>query len=71
MAALGMLDNEPGDAKLIRSSMKDQHATELGSMTTSMLGSQCGNGEKKGTGLGGCMMYSFRVQKPSDKVLGR
>ena len=56
MAALGMLDNEPGDAKLIRShwsSVKDQHATELGSMGTSMLGIHCGNGEKKVRGLVG------------------
>ena len=74
MAASGMLDNETGDAKLIRShwsSVKDQHATELGFMATSMLGIQCGNGEKESTRLGGCMMHSFRVQKPSDKVLGR
>jgi hypothetical protein len=46
-----MLDNKPGDAKLIRSSVKDQHATELGLMTTSMLGIQCENGEKKVRGL--------------------
>ena len=53
MAALGMLDNEPGDAKLIRCNAKDQHATELGSMGTSMLGIQRGNGEKKVRGLVG------------------
>ena len=46
-----MLDNKPGDAKLIRCNAKDQHATELGSKATSMLGIQCGNGEKKVCGL--------------------
>jgi hypothetical protein len=71
LAASGMLDNEPGDAKLIRCNAKDQHATEPGSIATSKLGIQCGNGEKKAMGLGGCMMHWFRVQKPSDKVLGR
>lgn len=47
----GILDNEPGNAKLIRSSVKDQHATGLGSVATSMLGIQCGNGQKKVRGL--------------------
>ena len=53
MVATSTLDNETGDAKLIRSSVKDQHATGLGSMATSMLGIQCGNGEHKKTRLGG------------------
>lgn len=53
MAAPSMLDNDAGDAKLIRSNAKDQHATELGLMATSMLGTQCGNGEKKGRVLVG------------------
>lgn len=48
-----MLDNEPGDAKLIRCNAKDEHATELGSMAASMLGIQCGSGERKVRGLVG------------------
>jgi hypothetical protein len=48
-----VLDKEPGAAKLIRSSVKDQHATEPGSMATRMLGIHCGNGEKKERGLVG------------------
>ena len=53
MVATSTLDNETGDAKLIRSSVKDQHATEPGSMATRMLGIHCGNGEKKERGLVG------------------
>ena len=53
MAAPSMLDNDAGDAKLIRSNAKDQHATEPGSMATRMLGIHCGNGEKKERGLVG------------------
>ena len=51
MAASGILDNEVGDAKLIRCNAKDQHATKLGSKVASVLGIQCGNGEKKVRGL--------------------